>query len=351
MDLNLQSNNMVSKVTVKDIARLARVSTGTVDRVLHNRGKVSQEKYDRVKKVLVKFNYKPNLFAKSLKNHKNRYIQILMPQFANDHYWDLVKKGIEKGLRAYADFGIHADYIFFDPKSSGSFNHSIEKINFNNNDGLIWVPLFQRDSIKLADKISEKKIDNITINTSAKRIPFIGQDHYKSGRVAGELSQVKGLTNVLIIDIDELYTNSRHIMRKHDGIKTVLKERFPNSMVSSATFFSKDVQYWEEEIKSLLKSKSFSGFIITTSKSFLIAQLIKRCASKAVIIGYDLIEENVNLLKEEKISFLLDQRPFEQGYLSIANMSEHVALDRELKSSLLPIQIATKENVDELFVL
>ena len=42
------------KYTIKDIAKMAGVSKGTVDRVLHKRGKVSDEAHDKVKRVLGK---------------------------------------------------------------------------------------------------------------------------------------------------------------------------------------------------------------------------------------------------------------------------------------------------------
>ena len=38
--------------TIKDIARMAGVSAGTVDRVLHNRGDVSPKSKAKVQKVL-----------------------------------------------------------------------------------------------------------------------------------------------------------------------------------------------------------------------------------------------------------------------------------------------------------
>ena len=37
--------------TIKDIARMAGVSAGTVDRVLHNRGDVSAASLEKVRKV------------------------------------------------------------------------------------------------------------------------------------------------------------------------------------------------------------------------------------------------------------------------------------------------------------
>ena len=55
-----------TKVRIKDIAVLAGVSEGTVDRVLHNRGEVSKKSKEAVEKVLKEINYSPNLLARSL---------------------------------------------------------------------------------------------------------------------------------------------------------------------------------------------------------------------------------------------------------------------------------------------
>lgn len=52
--LSLHSNKIVEamakKYRIKDIAELAGVSTGTVDRVIHNRGEVSADSRKKLKK-------------------------------------------------------------------------------------------------------------------------------------------------------------------------------------------------------------------------------------------------------------------------------------------------------------
>ena len=47
------------RYTIREIARLAGVSTGTVDRVIHNRGEVSENSRIRVEQPLKRFEYKP----------------------------------------------------------------------------------------------------------------------------------------------------------------------------------------------------------------------------------------------------------------------------------------------------
>ena len=39
------------KYTIKDIARMAGVSRGTVDRVIHGRGKVSKSTYQKIQLI------------------------------------------------------------------------------------------------------------------------------------------------------------------------------------------------------------------------------------------------------------------------------------------------------------
>ena len=54
------------KVTIQDVAHYARVSAGTIDRVLHKRGKVSPEKIRIVEEAITKLNFNPNLLARTL---------------------------------------------------------------------------------------------------------------------------------------------------------------------------------------------------------------------------------------------------------------------------------------------
>lgn len=66
--------SLPDKIRIKDIARLANVSTGTVDRVLHNRGEVSAKSREKVEKVLKEINYQPNIYASALASKKDTHL-------------------------------------------------------------------------------------------------------------------------------------------------------------------------------------------------------------------------------------------------------------------------------------
>jgi LacI family transcriptional regulator len=70
--------------TIKDIARMAGVSAGTVDRVLHDRGDVSSESKEKVQAVLDSIDYQPNVFALGLAAKKRYTIACVTPFYEDD---------------------------------------------------------------------------------------------------------------------------------------------------------------------------------------------------------------------------------------------------------------------------
>ena len=66
-------------VRIKDIAEKANVSVGTVDRVIHNRGRVSEEARQKVLQTLQELDYQPNLIARTLGANRSYRIAALIP--------------------------------------------------------------------------------------------------------------------------------------------------------------------------------------------------------------------------------------------------------------------------------
>ena len=75
------------RITTKDIAKLAGVSRGTVDRVLNNRGQVSQEVKEKVLKIARERGYKKNVLASNLARNKKIKISVVLPDPQHDPFW------------------------------------------------------------------------------------------------------------------------------------------------------------------------------------------------------------------------------------------------------------------------
>ena len=128
---------------IKDIAELSGVSTGTVDRIIHNRGKVSEEAKRKVEKVMKEIDYQPNLIARSLALKKRYHLVALIPSFHKDEYWELLSHGIEKAERQLFSYNVEVEQIHFDQYDRESFKKLIPQIEAMDCQGVIIATLCQ----------------------------------------------------------------------------------------------------------------------------------------------------------------------------------------------------------------
>ena len=75
--------------TMKDIAKEAGVSHGTVSNVLNKTGKVSIEKIKLVEAAAKKLGYVPNAQAQLLRQGNATVIALIVPSLREDLYMDL----------------------------------------------------------------------------------------------------------------------------------------------------------------------------------------------------------------------------------------------------------------------
>lgn len=77
--------------TIKEVARMAGVSTSTVSRTLSGKVPVDAETRGRVLDAVERLGYRPNRLAKSLKEGRSETLALLVPDIANPFFPRLVK--------------------------------------------------------------------------------------------------------------------------------------------------------------------------------------------------------------------------------------------------------------------
>ncbi|WP_370659788.1 ribose operon transcriptional repressor RbsR [Candidatus Pantoea floridensis] len=80
--------------TMKDVARLAGVSTSTVSHVINNNRFVSEQVREKVDQAIRELNYAPSALARSLKIKQTRTIGMLLTASSNPFYSEVVR-GVE----------------------------------------------------------------------------------------------------------------------------------------------------------------------------------------------------------------------------------------------------------------
>jgi LacI family transcriptional regulator len=345
-----------STVRIKDIALKANVSTGTVDRVLHERGKVSEKVKEKILKIIKEMNYEPNLIARALGSSKIYKIAALIPDEEYDAYWHAPKLGILKAEKELKQYGIAVKYLQFNPYSVNSFIENARQIIEQNVDGIILSPIFHREILPFLEQWKNEHIPFVLFNTQIADydpLSYIGQDSYQSGYLAGRLIHY-GLPqpcSILIAHFDEEISNAAHLSKKEQGFRNYFMQNHIDQQynivraeLNSSNFFE-----FADRLGGLIESlPDLEGIFVTTSKAFEIASyLMQRHIKKIKIVGYDLLPKNIHYLNTGVINFLINQNPKGQGYWGIHQLADHLIFKKEVPVlKYLPLDIITKENVN-----
>ena len=349
---------MNDRIRIKDIAIKAGVSSGTVDRVLHERGNVSLKSKQKVMMALEALDYSPNFLASALAYNKKWNIATLMPNESKDPFWNQPKEGIQQAHKVLKDYGVNVDFYHFSENNVEDFISQCDQILAKNYHSVIISPIFTEQSISFIERLEENKIKYVQINTclnldAPQLLCYIGQDSYHSGKLGAKLLGF-GLSSgesILISHLEETVYNSQHLIDKERGFKEYFADHSSlNIEVVTAQFENpydeKGLTKFYEDI--FKKHPNIKGVFITTSRAFHAVNALKRInRSDIKLVGFDLIDENLEYLDSENIDFLINQNPFKQGYLALINIFNY--LIRKIKPQKLqhlPLDVVMKENVN-----
>jgi LacI family transcriptional regulator len=344
------------KARIKDIAMLAGVSIGTVDRVLHDRGEVAEKTKLKIQTILKETNYSPNVMAQVLKSKKRFNIVSLLPEPTSDNsFWLKHPTGMITAIEELNPFPINIRQITFDIMSEDDFQRKAVSVLNLKPDGVILAPIFKSESIALCSRLHKENIPFVFIDGFIENTDFlayIGEDIFQSGRVAGQLIDM--ITNknsdILVVTIARNLKNVHHLTRRTQGLLSYFEKsginRGEKIIINIHDPSSKSISVALDS--ALKKNKNIGSIFITGSRSNLIAQYLEEKGIKSInLIGYDLLDMNVKYLKSGIIRFLIGQRPEEQTYKGVKKLFEFLSL-RKIpdKIEYLPVDIITSENVD-----
>ncbi|MEC7771785.1 MAG: LacI family DNA-binding transcriptional regulator [Bacteroidota bacterium] len=339
---------MKKKITIRDIARVANVSIGTVDRVIHKRGKVSESALKKVNDAIMDLDYKPNPLARSLKNNVVYTISIYIPNPENDLYWLPCKQGILEIIAEYEAFDLDISVHYYNPLKPDSFLIKGSKLIAKSPDAFLFVPLFERESDVLLKKLRENGILTATFNSMPSNHvdQHVGQDLFLSGRVGAKLISnfIKSSSKIGIVHMDEAFGNAIHMQQKEEGFRSFFKNYHTKYDIHTKTLNSRDVG---SVLLDFIRKYDIDTFFVTNSKTYEIVRTLDLLGKKGIIVGYDLLPENTKHLVEGRIQFLIHQAPRQQASLSLKSLVENLLFKKEFpKKQLLPIEIINSENLE-----
>ncbi|SHF64985.1 transcriptional regulator, LacI family [Mariniphaga anaerophila] len=345
----------IRKVTIQDVARYANVSVGTIDRVIHNRGKVSPEKRKKVEEAIEKLNFNPNLLARTLALGNQFTVCILIPAAPSEgHYWSMPLNGLEMGSAQFKDYGIITQYFFYDLFDEKTFTQQTAKILEINPDGVILAPLFLNESKLFTEKLKDKEIPFVFIDAdipNRQSLSYIGPDVKQSAYIAGRLmnSILPEKAEILIVNMVKGFDNASALKRMEEGFRAYFKEhgQEQNKHITTLTIKSKQKdEVFRELTKYYIKNPAVKGVFVTNSKAYLVSEFHQNHDLDIRLLGYDLVEGNINHLKSGGIDVIISQSPVQQGQRAVQTLFEFFIQKQEPEKILhVPLDIIIRENM------
>jgi LacI family transcriptional regulator len=131
---SLRKANGSFHTTLKDVAKLAGVSTKTVSRVVNNQGEIRKETRERVQVAIEQLGYRPNVLARSLIHQRTNTLGVVT--------WGIDYFGPSRTVVGVEQQAHQLEYSLFlnlmDRPDGGDSEHVLDTLITHRVDGIIW---------------------------------------------------------------------------------------------------------------------------------------------------------------------------------------------------------------------
>jgi len=209
-------------VTVKDIARKLNVAVSTVSRAFNDKGDIKKETRDLILKTAAEMGYHPNPIAKKLFQQRSFNVGVIIPEFTNSFFPDVVT-GIQEVL-------FKEGYQVLIMQSNESAVNELENIkSLENNmvDGIILSITSQTSNFDYLKKLNDEGFPLVMFNRVADEVKAskVVFDDYKWAFFATEHLIYQGYKKIFHFSGPKALRLSRD--RKQGFIDALKKHRIP----------------------------------------------------------------------------------------------------------------------------
>jgi len=344
------------KVTIYDVASLAGVSKGTVDRVIYSRGRVSVSTADRVREAIRDTGYSANLYASVLASRKQYVLACLLPKFAPRQYWDEIYKGFIQGIESVKSFNFVPEVKLYDQYDEHAFINACREVLELKPGGVIFHPFFASASASFSSQLYEKGIPYGYVDgkiDDRHYLVYYGVSLYKSGYLGAHLLTDRlDVKDVLIVrikrDVDD---KSDPTYNRRRGFIDYINQHFPDCRIHILFVNPND----RAEINSAMENffdvhPEVKNVIMLNSRVHLIADFIRTHPSKGrIVVGFDDIEDNINALRDGYVDLLVTRHIQQQSFNVVTNLADYIVqgVKPEKKDNYMHIDVLTKYNLDD----
>ena len=340
--------------TIKEIAELAGVSRGTVDRVLNHRGSVRPEKEKKVREIIKALNYSPNLAGKTLavKKKQLKFGYILFSSTSSNPFFLDVVNGIESRAAELSEYGISVDIRYAVIGNPSLQVTQINELINNGIDGLVITPINHPLVIDRIKRLSDGGFPVVTANSDlpgSGRLAYVGSDYFKSGETAAGLLNMicSGSAKVgVVMGSPLVLCHSERVA----GFTHRIGEAYKNiEIIATEINHDDDIQSFVVTKRLLEKHPEIDALFLVAAGVVGACRAVSEhgLEGKIKLVSFDTTIASTELIRSGAISASITQEPFIQGAKPLDILLDYVGFglkpEEEYFYKVLGIKI--KENL------
>lgn len=243
------------KARIEDIARVAGVSTATVDRVLNSRKGVRAKTAALVRDVANQMKYRPDPSAQALSRRELLHFDFVFPSGSNTFIDALIKhadEATEAFLQHKVSIATHITEGFNPSALADKLTEIAPK-----SQGIALVALDHPLVREAVREISDKGTPVVTLVSDlmhTKRLGYVGVDNRMAGRTAGFLLGHFMKEPVGKVGLIAGSLSYRGHEEREMGFRNILLEEFPRLEVAALLEGFDDADENYEQVRELLKN-------------------------------------------------------------------------------------------------
>lgn len=335
-------------MTISEIAKKANVSPATVDRVLHNRGRVSAATIQLIHDIIQENGFEPNQYARNLRLNKKYKFGVLIREFksGDNSYWEILHDGCVAASKDMKSLSAQLIFKYFNDSPEKSLYNVGKQLLAQDIDGLVLAPNSSEEVARLLEEIDNLPYAFVNMSyPGASPLIDTSQNCSMAGSTAAKIMKMLKPDGKHFAAIGYKGKSNSSVQRMA-SFSNYFSER-GNITVSNCLLDHTD-SIKKQMLEFLSIHPELDGIFITNTYTYLYLDEIRHVFpnNRPAIIGYDAIPKNVELLESDKIDCLISQQPFSQGYNAVQQLYLHQILKNdECLEKSAPVTILFKENL------
>lgn len=326
-------------VTIRDIARAAGVSRGTVDRVLNNRGGVRPELERKIRRMILELDYRPNRAGKVLAALKKPIkIGCFLPGAGNP-FFDAVIRGFRQAEQELSDFGVSLEITLVKGFDPGTHIRALNGLAEKNIAALCAATVDVPEVQKAVNGIIASGIPVAAVNSDLSgtgRLFYVGCDYAESGRTAAGIFNMarNGPLNLLVATGS---LSMRGHVQRIEALTGELESCGAEFSIRQVIETGDDTGVAYRRTAEALKNiAGITGVYITSGGTEGACRAVCEAglAGKIPVVCFDDIPATRHFLREGTITATICQEPFQQGYRSVMMLFDYLMNGRAPKDDL-----------------